>query len=443
MKPLLKISDALLTQVLDDLDRPHDHAYERLGFLSFKVISNGEQPLLLCHDYHIIPDEHYIEDMSCGARMSEEAIHAAMQRSIDSGSGQLWVHTHGRDYSTIPSPTDLEEGPKVARSISNISPGQLHGWAVLSERSLSGQILALDRTISPLQKMTVVGWPMTLYKGRDALFYENHTSQDDRYDRQSFLGNDAAGVIAGAKIGIIGLGGGGSHINQQLAHIGFQNTVLCDYDTITNTNLNRLVGGTKGCVEDELDKTIVAEVLYRGLQPDALIDSRPLRWEEKIEALNDCDVIIGCVDSFSARRDIEYFCRARMIPMIDIGMIVVNDLESPPRMHGQAAISIPGEICLHCLRVITEENLAEEAQDYGAGPQPQVVWPNGVLASTAIGYLMHLVTGWSRHGAMPARMDYNGIEQTLKPSGLLSLLSGIKCPHYSQKDLGDPVIKPL
>ena len=44
----------------------------------------------------------------------------------------------------------------------------------------------------------------------------------DRYSRQSFLGPDSEALISRCTIGVPGLGGGGSHVIQQLAHVGFQ-----------------------------------------------------------------------------------------------------------------------------------------------------------------------------------------------------------------------------
>jgi tRNA A37 threonylcarbamoyladenosine dehydratase len=38
----------------------------------------------------------------------------------------------------------------------------------------------------------------------------------DRYSRQSFLGPDAEARIPRCTVGVVGLGGGGSHIVQQL-----------------------------------------------------------------------------------------------------------------------------------------------------------------------------------------------------------------------------------
>jgi molybdopterin/thiamine biosynthesis adenylyltransferase len=64
----------------------------------------------------------------------------------------------------------------------------------------------------------------------------------DRYSRRSFLGSDAEERISDCTVGIVGLGGGGSHIVQRFAHIGFQDHVIYDDDRVEESNLNRLVG---------------------------------------------------------------------------------------------------------------------------------------------------------------------------------------------------------
>jgi tRNA A37 threonylcarbamoyladenosine dehydratase len=61
---------------------------------------------------------------------------------------------------------------------------------------------------------------------------------------QSFLGRDSDAVLAGVTAGIVGLSGGGSHVVQQLAHVGIGGFVPVDHDIIEHKNLNRLVGGT-------------------------------------------------------------------------------------------------------------------------------------------------------------------------------------------------------
>ena len=374
-----------------------------------------------------------------------------MGRSFRDLSGQLWVHTHGRRGYPGGSSTDLAEGPNVVRSLANAQPGVLQGWAVISEEGITGQIRDLEGHLHPLSDLAVVGWPMKTPRrktpplGSRGIFgmLKEGRKRTKRYDRQSFLGQDSQTIFENANVGIVGLGGGGSHINQQLAHIGFQRVVLCDADLVESTNLNRLVGGTLQDARKKRPKVYVANRLFKKLQPYAEIDDRPARWEEKREPLRDCDLIFGCLDSFSARRDLEVFCRSLMIPIIDIGMAVLRPNGSAPEIRGQAIVSMPGEHCMHCLQFLTTENLAKEVQKYDASPQAQVIWPNGVLASTAVGYATALLMAWSGPAAPSCRLDYRGSQMTINPSNLITVLGTHKCAHFPLSQTGDPVLKKL
>src|SRR5205814_9026266 len=66
---------------------------------------------------------------------------------------------------------------------------------------------------------------------------------------------------------------------------------------------------------------------------------------------------------------------------------------------------------MKCLGFLTEENLRQEANQYGAaGGRPQVVWANGILASLAVGILVDMATlGMATLAGktpIPARVDW-------------------------------------
>jgi hypothetical protein len=89
--------------------------------------------------------------------------------------------------------------------------------------------------------------------------------------------------------------------------------------------------------------------------------------------------------------------------------------------------------------LVTDEALAKEAARYGAaGGKPQVVWPNGTLASIAVGSFMKLVTPWETHKPTPLLLEYDGDLQTVAPSNKLAYLLRY-CRHFdSMNELGDP-----
>ena len=262
-----------------------------------------------------------------------------------------------------------------------------------------------------------------------------------RYQRQSFLGNGSQAIIERAVIGIVGLGGGGSHIVQQNAHIGFKNYALYDPQTAEDTNLNRLVGATLRDVGRE--KLRIARRVIKGLQPNAKVLCKRSRWQSEPEALMACDIVFGCVDSFQDRDELETFCRRHLILYIDIGMDIHQVDDEPPRLAGQVILSAPGHACMKCLGFITPEKLAKEAQTYGAaGPRPQVIWPNGILASLAVGLAVDALTGWTRKTTAPVYLCYDGNKNLLTEHVRLQYAPK-GCQHYPLPNAGKPLVTAL
>ena len=260
-----------------------------------------------------------------------------------------------------------------------------------------------------------------------------------RLTRQSFLGPTSDDILAGATVGLVGLGGGGSHIAQQAGHAGIGGYVLVDPDFIDEGNTNRLIGGTLADVQSKMAKTAIAARIIRSLNPQARITEVRKSWQEVTDTLKACDIIIGAVDTFREREQLERFARRYLIPYIDIGMDVHEIGKESFLIAGQIILSSPVHPCLRCCGFITDERLKREAEQYGAaGGRPQVVWPNGVLASTAFGLAVQLLTPW--HNKVPAftYLEYDGNKGTVSISNRVATLLGHACPHHPADETGDP-----
>lgn len=258
---------------------------------------------------------------------------------------------------------------------------------------------------------------------------------------QSFLGDGADLLFASCKLGIVGLGGGGSHVVQQVAHIGFKHVIAFDYDRIEERNLNRLVGATiadlpQGKEEEGTPKGIIAKRLYHGLQPEGFFNWIDAKWQDAKETLRSCDIVISCLDDIQNRLDIEKTCRRYLIPLIDIGMDVQIRPGESPQCFGQVAVSLPGRHCFHCLGFRDQT----DGPKYGdAGSRPQVIWPNGVLASSAVGIAVDMLTGWTKEENLTLRLQYNGNTHTLTPMPQLSERLKFPCTHFTPEQVGDPL----
>ena len=261
------------------------------------------------------------------------------------------------------------------------------------------------------------------------------------FSRQSFLGDDSEAILAAQKIAIIGLGGGGGHIVQQTAHLGVGIALGVDDDKCEASNLNRLIGATFADIEQATPKAIIAERLYKGINPGASFRPFLAKWQAVQPELVDCSVIFGAVDSFSERDQLERFARRFMIPYIDIGMDV-HETEDGFKITGQVIFSAPGGPCMRCMNFITDAELAKEAGKYGAaGAKPQVVWPNGVLASTAVGLFVQLVTPWHGNHRTAEYLVYDGNTGEIHESHRLKFALVKPCPHYRDDEVGDPFFR--
>jgi hypothetical protein len=260
-----------------------------------------------------------------------------------------------------------------------------------------------------------------------------------RFDRQSFLGPNSEKTLYTSTLGLVGLGGGGSHIAQQAGHLGIGGYVVIDPDHITETNTNRLIGGTLSDLKHGTPKTDIAVRLIRRLQENPNIISISDSWHNALDELKRCNIIIGAVDSYKEREQLERFARQHLIPYIDIGMDI-HELTTKKGylICGQVILSMPGRPCLRCCDLITDLRLKEEANHYGAaGSRPQVVWSNGVLASTAVGLITQLLTPWFNDAPEFVYLDYDGNRSTVTPNHRMELLRDKTCPHHPLEEVGD------
>jgi molybdopterin/thiamine biosynthesis adenylyltransferase len=436
----IKIRNDLRETMLKDLRRPHKFAAERIGFMltTCKRFANGSY-IIYATDYIPVDDSDYIRDKYVGASISSTAIRKAMQIVLDKNCGCFHIHLHDHKGNPSPSRTDLTGGvPQIIDSFLSVDDSQLHGMAILSADSIYVDIKGKEQKGFVKPKISsFVGYPMKFH------FNESRkTKSSDIFKRQSFLGSESSFLFDNVKVGIIGFGGGGSHIGQQLAHIGIKNLTIFDDDKIEASNLNRLIGGWYSDIAKSTQKVKIAERLIKKILPKSKPNLVPEKWQNQPELLQQCDIIVGCVDSLIGRRELEAECRRHLIPYIDIGMDV-HTIDGAPYMSGQVILSMPGMACFKCMNFLTEQNLAEEGKKYGdVGGLPQVVWPNGVLASSAVGILVDLITGWTKKQNRKVYLSYDGnigiVEENARAE-----YSPACCEHYPLDQVGSVRFKKL
>jgi len=232
----------------------------------------------------------------------------------------------------------------------------------------------------------------------------------ERFDRDiRFFGKEGRDRLAASHVAVVGIGGLGTHMIQQLALLGVGRLTLIDNQELDVTNLNRYVGARH---DDPIPGTLkvnIGERIVKAINPQILVDRIPfsLISKEAFGAIIQADYVFGCLDQDGLRLILNELCSAYCKPYIDLASeILQGDTAS---YGGRVCVAWDGQGCVICHGAIDVSEaqadlLSPEAKQdrraiYGIRREdlsqlgPSVVSINGVVASLAITEFMLSVTG--------------------------------------------------
>jgi molybdopterin/thiamine biosynthesis adenylyltransferase len=227
------------------------------------------------------------------------------------------------------------------------------------------------------------------------------------HDRQvRAFGDEGQGTIQGMRIAIVGLGGTGSVVAQQLAYLGVRQFLLIDPDVVDETSLNRLVGATR--TDLGRPKVLVGQRSIRRVVPGAQVKAviGDILQREVGLSLTDVDFVFCCTDTHGSRYVVNQLAYQYFVPCIDMGVVINVHEGKVTHFDGRIQMLAPGLGCLVCREGILSPNqirsdLSCEAQRR-ADPyfnsqvgikQPSVISLNSTAASLAVTMFLAAVAG--------------------------------------------------
>lgn len=163
----IRLPRSLLDHIRTDLERPHAHAYERIGFLFARV--SEKMDTLLAIEYVPVSDTSYISDDSVGAKIDSSAIRSALQKALTDEVAVFHVHAHMNLGIPRMSWTDVESLSKLVPSFYSANPNAVHGAIILSEDSAGGWIWDQETSkFLPTDRIVSVGFPTKIFFGESA-----------------------------------------------------------------------------------------------------------------------------------------------------------------------------------------------------------------------------------------------------------------------------------
>ncbi len=335
------------------------------------------------------------------------------------GLAYLAVHNHGGIDSVAFSDTDLASHQRGYPALLDILNGPPVGALVFARRAVAGELWIRNGDRIPLREGRVVG------RSIDRLYPSPRTAPayaESIYDRQVrlFSGIGQA-LLRNTKVGVIGVGGVGSWVVANLAHLGVGQIVAADPDRIEATNLPRVLGATRfqartfltryGWLERigrrlATQKVEIARRVARRASPRVDIDcsARDIVDDATARRFRDCDYIFLAADTHQARCVFNALVHQFLIPGVQIGTRI-RHCDDSGELH-DVFVNVrpvtPDFGCFWCAELIDGRQLQMEAmpeeerrgQEYIHGePAASVVTLNSVGVGLAVNDFLFAWTG--------------------------------------------------
>jgi len=390
------------------------------GFLAANAgVENGAY--LLCRQAHtpietrllvreVIPieAEHILEASPVHMKIASPSYRRAMKRADEQKCGFVFVHTHPYSTDGHSVQDDCEEVPLFKTAYIRIHNDAVHSSLVFTDQGVSAARVWLpDGTTQPIERVRVIGKRFRFwFSAQDA------TPIPDFYDRQvQAFGPDLQKLLARLKIGVVGVGGTGSAVLEQLTRLGVGELVISDGQTFEASNVNRLYGSRtidQNVAKVKIGQRLVADI---GVGTRLTVIDKPVTYRSALSTFRECDIIFGCTDeewgrSLLTRASIYYG-----IPVFDVGVRFDSEGGAIRSIQGRVTTLLPGAACLFCRGRITAERVGIESQratnpDAAAArvregyapeledPAPAVIPFTTTVAASAISELLHRLIGF-------------------------------------------------
>lgn len=381
---------------------------EEAAILLAGVSWSNTRLTLLVREVIPVPDEALLKKSPVGLTISSDFLATLIKRCRTEHWGFLLAHSHpfATDhvgFSSIDDTGELALMPKVQARAPRIP----HGTVVFGRNAVSARLWL------PGSKRSTVVDALHVVRGEYIKLPANPVGRtppiqiNDAHDRQvRALGPQGQQRLQAMRVAVVGTGGVGSQVFQQLTHLGVGSIVPVDHDRIERSNLSRVVGSTL----DDVGRRKVDTSRRLGLAINPNLEGEPIYGSvlnmDVALALRDVDVIFCCTDNLRSRMTLNRLARQYLIPLIDMGIDIQPELSEPGvirRIGGRVMVIYPDDPCLACLGVLIPEAIEAESGGRGQGyvqgqdvPAPSVISLNGVVASLAVTEFLNLVTGFAR-----------------------------------------------
>ena len=359
MTVTLVLPQCIATQLLEAVTADVESA----GVLLARPVETDQGNLrLLGRDMHWVPDDAYLVRNEKRLTIPSHGYVTALAAAESDKAVPIWLHTHpGGESSPRPSEFDLVVDQELSDLFRLRSGSQLYGAVVGANTGghfcFSGHIESEHRR-SDIDRMWITGRHFRLEQN----WLHDSVPLSDQFDRHiRAFGGRIQQVLEDMTVAVVGCGGTGSAVIEQLVRLGVRNFILLDPKTLTKSNLTRVYGVFP---EDIGRPKVELSAAHIGrIAPDAsVITSQSKITEERTaRMLVDADVVFGCTDDNAGRLVLSRLASYFLTPVIDCGVLLSSDDTGKlTGIDGRVTVLTPGAACLVCRNRIDLQRAAAE-----------------------------------------------------------------------------------
>ncbi len=396
------ITLALSEYVFDELRAWLDLEVETAGVLVARAAQDGE--LLLARALHPVPSDAYRERTMYSLNIASGGYVPALRGAADNGEVACFIHSHPGG-SPLPSTRDDAVDDEFRRLFPSRTGQIVYPTLIIGGTAdapqLWGRVFDADGGVRPLERFRVAG-------RRIRLFVPGESSASAIFDRHvRAFGAEGQELLEQLRVGVVGAGGTGSALIEELIRLGVGRLLIADDDVVTGTNLTRIhqsKGDDIGSSKVDVVARLAGEI-KTGSRVERILGR--VTQEEVAREFATCDVIFGCTDDHAGRAVLSRLAYWYLIPVIDMGVVIDSTDGVVAGIYGRVTSCGPGSACLVCRGVVDpiqmrdemltpEERTARVAEGYApelADPDPAVVAYTSLTASFALAEFLNRLFG--------------------------------------------------
>jgi molybdopterin/thiamine biosynthesis adenylyltransferase len=343
----MSVTLAITEAVWSELSMALTDCHEKAGMLSARAVEGSGDVTLLGRELTWASPEAYVKRTRHGLALRSTGWLPAARAAVADDCTAIFVHTHPGgepsfsdhddhvDEDMLDTFSRFDAGGRYASLVIAGSPDNPRPAARIYPNR-GGQI--------PVDKFRIVGDSVRVLLAGAAAVLDH-----EAFDRQiRVFGSMGQQVVGALHVAVVGAGGTGSAVAEQLARLGVGVLTIVDDDVVTEATPTRGYGMTVADTGRPKAEVLADHLRRIGLGTQVNGIMSPVQDPCGHDAIQHADVVFCCADGHGARLVLNRWAYAHLAPVLDVAVLVSTEGGNVSGIDGRVTWLSPGAACLLC-----------------------------------------------------------------------------------------------